>query len=53
MPPPLLATKLYLPRLRPNCVRRPHLMERLSQVDATQVGFVSLPPGGENRILRQ
>ena len=29
MPTPILATKLYIPRLRPHVVIRPHLIERL------------------------
>ncbi len=31
MPAPILATKLYLPSLRPNAVRRPRLIERLNE----------------------
>src|SRR6266550_2279472 len=31
MPTPILATKLYLPRLRPNVVSRPRLLERLNE----------------------
>src|SRR6266702_3338184 len=31
MPTPILATKLYLPRLRPNVVSRPRLIERLNE----------------------
>src|SRR5438067_9301110 len=31
MPTPLLATKLYIPRLRPNVVSRPRLIERLNE----------------------
>ena len=30
MPTPTLATKLYIPPLRPKVVRRPHLVERLN-----------------------
>src|SRR3981081_3018694 len=30
MPPSILATKVYLPRLRPNVVSRPRLLERLN-----------------------
>src|SRR5436305_5857217 len=31
MPTPILATKLYIPRLRPNVVLRPRLLERLNE----------------------
>jgi LuxR family transcriptional regulator, maltose regulon positive regulatory protein len=31
MPTPLLATKLYIPRPRPNVVSRPRLLERLNE----------------------
>ena len=31
MPTPILATKLYIPRLRPNVVSRPRLLERLNE----------------------
>ncbi|MFN8488900.1 MAG: LuxR C-terminal-related transcriptional regulator [Caldilineaceae bacterium] len=31
MPTPTLATKLYIPPLRPKVVRRPHLVERLNE----------------------
>ncbi len=47
MTPPLLATKLYLPRMRPNRVGRPHLMERLRQglLPGCQLVLVSAPAG--------
>jgi LuxR family maltose regulon positive regulatory protein len=31
MPAPILATKLYIPPLRPNIVPRPRLVERLNE----------------------
>ena len=47
MTSPLLATKLYLPRMRPNRVSRPHLMERLRQglLPGCQLVLVSAPAG--------
>ena len=47
MSPPLLATKLYLPRERPNRVSRPHLLERLRQglLPGCQLVLVSAPAG--------
>ena len=47
MIPPLLATKLYLPRLRPNRVSRPHLMARLHQglLPGCQLALISAPAG--------
>src|SRR5215472_1893368 len=41
----LLATKLYLPRLRPNVVSRPHLIERLSAGLYRKLTLISAPAG--------
>src|SRR2546429_8875490 len=40
MPTPILATKLYLPRLRPNVVSRPRLLERLNEITTLPDNFV-------------
>ena len=47
MTSPLLATKLYLPRQRPNRVSRPHLLDRLRQglLPGFQLVLVSAPAG--------
>jgi LuxR family maltose regulon positive regulatory protein len=42
---PILATKLYLPRLRPNVVSRPHLIERLSAGLHRKLTLISAPAG--------
>ncbi len=41
----ILATKLYLPRLRPNVVSRPHLIERLSAGLHRKLTLISAPAG--------
>ena len=41
----LLATKLYLPPLRPNLVPRPRLTERLAQGLARPLTLISAPAG--------
>jgi LuxR family maltose regulon positive regulatory protein len=47
VPETLLQTKLFIPQLRPNLVRRPHLIERLDQ--GLQLGhkltLISAPAG--------
>src|SRR6266702_1335394 len=45
MSTPILATKLYLPRLRPNVVSRPHLIERLSVGLHCKLTLISAPAG--------
>ena len=45
MSTPILATKLYLPRLRPNMVSRPHLIERLSAGLHRKLTLISAPAG--------
>src|SRR5438270_4735649 len=42
---PILATKLYLPRLRPNVVSRPRLLERLNEGLHRNLSFISAPAG--------
>src|SRR6202049_3939962 len=42
---PILATKLYLPRLRPNVVSRPRLIERLSAGLHRKLTLISAPAG--------
>src|SRR5437660_980 len=45
MPTSILATKLYLPRLRPNVVSRPRLLERLNQGLHRNLILISAPAG--------
>src|SRR5436305_336992 len=45
MPTPILATKLYLPRLRPNVVIRPRLIERLNQGLHRQLTLIAATAG--------
>src|SRR6059058_1561608 len=42
---PILATKLYLPRLRPNVVSRPRLIERLNEGLQRKLTLISAPAG--------
>src|SRR6184192_3505358 len=42
---PILATKLYLPRLRPNVVLRPRLIERLNEGLHRKLTLISAPAG--------
>ncbi|HEX6480539.1 MAG TPA: LuxR C-terminal-related transcriptional regulator [Ktedonobacteraceae bacterium] len=42
---PILATKLYLPRLRPNVVFRPRLLERLNEGLHCKLTLLSAPAG--------
>src|SRR5450755_3289372 len=42
---PILATKLYLPRLRPNVVSRPRLIERLNEGLHRKLTLISAPAG--------
>jgi LuxR family maltose regulon positive regulatory protein len=42
---PILATKLYLPRLRPNVVSRPHLIKRLKEGLHRKLTLISAPAG--------
>ncbi len=45
MSTPILATKLYIPRLRPNVVRRPRLLERLNEGLHRNLILISAPAG--------
>src|SRR5713226_876877 len=45
MPTPILATKLYIPRLRPNVVLRPRLIERLNEGLHGKLILISAPAG--------
>src|SRR5437667_5134904 len=45
MPTPILATKLYLPRLRPNVVLRPRLLERLNEDLHRKLTLIAAPAG--------
>ena len=42
---PILATKLYIPRPRPNVVSRPHLLERLNEGLHRKLILISAPAG--------
>jgi ATP/maltotriose-dependent transcriptional regulator MalT len=49
---PLLTTKLYIPRPRPNLVSRPQLIERLNASQARKLTLISAPPGfGKTTLL--
>src|SRR6266446_2279449 len=45
MPTPILATKLYIPPLRPNVVSRPRLLERLNEGLHRNLILISAPAG--------
>ncbi len=45
MSTPILATKLYIPRLRPNVVSRPRLLERLTEGLHRKLTLISAPAG--------
>src|SRR5439155_19758519 len=45
MPPPMLTTKLYIPRLRPNVVSRPRLIERLNEGLHRKMTLIAAPAG--------
>ncbi len=45
MSTPILATKLYLPRLRPNVVSRPRLIERLNEGLHRKMTLIAAPAG--------
>src|SRR2546426_10658037 len=42
---PILATKLYIPRLRPNVVIRPRLLERLNEGLHRKLTLIAAPVG--------
>src|SRR5512143_3817714 len=45
MPAPILATKLYIPPLRPKVVLRPRLIERLNESLHGKLTLISAPAG--------
>ncbi|HZA22568.1 MAG TPA: LuxR family transcriptional regulator, partial [Dehalococcoidia bacterium] len=50
----LLATKLYVPKVRPNLVTRPHLTERLNQGPGHRLTLISAPAGfGKTTLLAE
>src|SRR6266567_4845014 len=54
MSTPILATKLYLPRLRPNVVSRPRLLERLNEGLHRNLILISAPAGfGKTTLVSQ
>ncbi|MCW5714675.1 MAG: hypothetical protein KIT43_09210 [Bauldia sp.] len=54
MAAPLVATKLYAPRLRPGSVRRPRLSGRLAPREETRLVLVSAPAGfGKSTLLAE
>ncbi len=54
MPTPILATKLYIPRLRPNMVSRPRLLERLNEGLHRNLILISAPAGfGKTTLVSQ
>src|SRR6202049_4267455 len=54
MPTPILATKLYIPRLRPNVVSRPGLLERLNEGLHRNLILISAPAGfGKTTLVSQ
>src|SRR5579859_107478 len=51
---PILATKLYLPRLRPNVVSRPRLIKRLNEGLYRKLTLISAPAGfGKTTLVSQ
>src|SRR6266487_678386 len=54
MSTPLLATKLYIPRARPNVVLRPRLSERLNEGLHRKLTLISAPAGfGKSTLLSE
>jgi LuxR family transcriptional regulator, maltose regulon positive regulatory protein len=52
MPTPILATKLYIPRPRPNVIIRPRLLERLNEGLHGKLTLISAPAGfGKTTLL--
>ncbi|HEY6406692.1 MAG TPA: AAA family ATPase [Ktedonobacteraceae bacterium] len=51
---PILATKLYLPPLRPNVVSRPRLLDRLNEGLHSKLTLISAPAGfGKTTLVSQ
>jgi LuxR family maltose regulon positive regulatory protein len=54
MPTPILATKLFIPRLRPHVVSRPRLIERLNEGLHRKLTLISAPAGfGKTTLVSQ
>jgi LuxR family maltose regulon positive regulatory protein len=56
MSAPILATKLYIPRPRPNVVHRPRLIERLNEghPSGRKLTLISAPAGyGKTTLLSE
>src|SRR6266550_4146126 len=54
MPTPILATKLYIPRLRPNVVSRPRLIERLNEGLHRKLTLIAAPAGfGKTTLISE
>ncbi len=54
MPTPILATKLYIPRLRPEVVSRPRLLGRLNEGLHRNLTLISAPAGfGKTTLVSQ
>src|SRR6266516_7386417 len=54
MPTPILATKLYIPPLRPNVVSRPRLLERLNEGLHRKLILISAPAGfGKTTLISE
>lgn len=50
----LLKTKLYVPRLRPSLIARPHLIERLNQALVSKLTLISAPAGyGKTTLITE
>src|SRR5439155_2448038 len=51
---PILATKLYIPRLRPNVVSRPRLIERLNEGLHRKLTLIAAPAGfGKTTLISE
>src|SRR5437764_2777733 len=54
MSTPILATKLYIPRLRPNVVIRPRLIERLNEGLHRKLTLIAAPAGfGKTTLISE
>src|SRR5712691_8780696 len=54
MSTPILATKLYIPRLRPNVVSRPRLIERLNEGLHRKLTLIAAPAGfGKTTLISE